>query len=378
MAWLVPLSDISFGAEEHEAVKRVLESGWISMGPETELFEEEFARSVGSSHAVATSSGTAALHLALHALGIGPGKEVVVPSLTFVATANAVLYVGASPVFADIASEDDWNISPTEIAKKLSPRTAAIVVMHYGGFPCQMDRIMEVADSRGVPVIEDAAHAPGAVFQGRSLGAWGKIGCFSFFANKNMTTAEGGMLVTDDDDLAKRVRSLRSHGMTTLTWDRHKGHSFSYDVTEMGYNFRMDEIRAALGRVQLARLHENNAARRSLTARMRGAFGNVPGIVVPFRAKQIESAACHIFPILLDSADARPRFMDHMKSAGVQTSIHYPPVHSFTAFRRMQTGPLPLTDEIAAREVTLPLFPAMTLEQAHLIVDAVCGFGAPV
>ncbi|HZW04152.1 MAG TPA: DegT/DnrJ/EryC1/StrS family aminotransferase, partial [Anaerolineaceae bacterium] len=212
--WQVPLADLDFGAEEKEAVQDVLDRGWLAMGAGVQAFEQEFAGLVGSRHAVAVANGTVSLHLACLALGLGPGDEVIVPSLTFVATAAAILYVGATPVFADIHSEDDLTISPDSIEEAVTDRTRAIMVMHYGGYACDMPAINDLAAKYGLAVIEDAAHAPGAVLDGRGLGVWGAVGSFSFFPNKNMTTAEGGMVVTDDDELAERMRQLRSHGMT--------------------------------------------------------------------------------------------------------------------------------------------------------------------
>ncbi|MGO9119732.1 MAG: DegT/DnrJ/EryC1/StrS family aminotransferase [Desulfomonilaceae bacterium] len=370
MNWKVPLADVTFGPEEQEAVRRVLESGWVSMGPETEQFEAEFAEYMGVKHAVAVSSGTAALHLSLLALGIGPGDEVIVPSLTFVATANPVLYVGATPVFADITSQDDWTISPDEIERKITDKTRAIIVMHYGGFPCRMDRIKAIAEKHGLKVVEDAAHAPGSSFQGKKLGTWGDAGCFSFFSNKNMTTAEGGMVTTADDDVAARVRILRSHGMTTLTWDRHRGHSFSYDVVAHGYNYRMDEIRASIGRVQLEKLDRSNQRRREITLEMRNNLKDITRISLPFQAHDLNECSCHIFPILLQSADLRIPFMESMKQSGIQTSIHYPPIHRFSGYKKFRTNDLPLTDHVTATEVTLPMFPAMEEQHTAIITRA--------
>lgn len=371
MNWKVPLFDVTFGPEEHEAVHRVLESGWISMGPETEQFELEFAQYLGAKHAVAVSSGTAALHLALLALGIGPRDEVIVPSLTFVATANAIVYVGATPVFADITSLDDWNISPQDIERKITPRTRAVIVVHYGGFPCQMHRINAIAQAHGLKVVEDAAHAPGATFQGKKIGTWGDAGCFSFFSNKNMTTGEGGMVVTANDAVAAKVRILRSHGMTTLTWDRHQGHSFSYDVVATGYNYRMDEIRAALGRVQLSKVDENNRKRRDFTRKMREALNNADSIALPFCSHDLDESSSHIFPILLESECLRGPFMSRLKESGIQTSIHYPPVHKFAAYNNYGQNDLTITEEVCSREVTLPLFPSFVAEQREMVVCAV-------
>ncbi len=204
-----------------------------------------------------------------------PGDEAIVPSLTFVATANAVRYTGAMPVFADIAGENDLNISYQSIERAITERTRAILVMHYGGYACDMPSILELAREHNLKVIEDAAHAVGSDLDGRKLGTWGDMGCFSFFSNKNMTTGEGGMLITDNETYSQRLHLLRSHGMTSLTWDRHKGHAWSYDVVDLGYNYRIDEIRSALGKVQLGKLPANNERRRHLTEIYRDALAGI-------------------------------------------------------------------------------------------------------
>ena len=251
MEWKIPLSDIDLGAEDQAAVDKVLHSKWLTMGSVTQEFEQAFAVHVGVKYALAVTNATAALHVACIIAGLNPGDEAIVPSLTFVATANAVRYTGAVPVFADIAGENDLNISYKSIERAITKRTRAILVMHYGGYPCDMPSIMGLAREHNLIVIEDAAHAVGSDLQGRKMGTWGDMGCFSFFSNKNMTTGEGGMLVTDNEAYTHRAHLLRSHGMTTLTWDRHMGHAWSYDVVDLGYNYRIDEIRAALGMVQL-------------------------------------------------------------------------------------------------------------------------------
>jgi len=372
MNWIVPLSDVQFGSEEINAVTAVLKSGWLTMGEVTAEFEKEFAAYTGVKHALAVSNATVALHMACLALGIGPGDEVVVPSLTFVATANAVRYTGATPVFADITSENDLTISLASLEGALTPRTKAVIVMHYAGYACAMPRILAWADAHGLPVIEDAAHAAGSFLDGKHLGTLGKAGCFSFFSNKNLSTGEGGMVVTDDNALAEQFHLLRSHGMTSLTWDRHQGHAWSYDVVATGYNYRIDEIRSALGREQLRKLPANNARRRELTALYRDLLAELcPALSVPFTDHPGISAG-HIMPALLPRGADRLRFMEGMKARGIQTSIHYPPVHSFTCFKGNAIGAdrLPLTDEVAAREVTLPLYPTLTDAQLRLVVEA--------
>lgn len=374
MEWRIPLADIDFGPEEEEAVLQVIKSRWLTMGAVTQTFEEEFAAYVGSRHAIAVANGTAALHLACLAAGLRAGDEVIVPSLTFVATANAVRYTGAKPVFADIAGEHDLNMPPATIEPCLTPWTRAVIVMHYGGYPCDMPGILELAKAHDLVVIEDAAHAVGSRLDERMLGTWGSIGCFSFFSNKNMTTGEGGMLVTDDDAMAGKLHALRSHGMTALTWDRHQGHAWSYDVVALGYNYRLDEIRAALGRVQLGRLEHNNDRRRQLTRLYRERLQELtPSISIPFKDHR-GTCAHHLMPILLPAGTDRTAFMEQMKARGVQTSIHYPPIHKFSAYRNMNTqmpANLGVTEEVATREVTLPLYPALTEADVELVTRSV-------
>ncbi|MBN2117187.1 MAG: DegT/DnrJ/EryC1/StrS family aminotransferase [Anaerolineales bacterium] len=373
MNWRVPLADIDFGPEEEAAVIGVLRSRWLSMGSVTQEFQQEFAAFTGAKHCLAVANGTAALHLACLALGAGPGDEVIVPSLTFVATANAVRYTGAVPVFADIESLDWLTISPAAIEACITERTRAILVMHYAGFACNMPAILEIARRHQLKVIEDAAHAIGSELEGRMLGTWGDIGCYSFFPNKNMTTGEGGMLATDDDALAERLRILRSHGMTSLSWDRHQGRASTYDVVDLGYNYRIDEMRSALGRVQLKKLSSNNQRRKHLTTLYRELLAELaPDLHIPFHERR--GAPCyHIMPVLLPAGADRFRFMEGMKAEGVQTSIHYPPVHQFHIYQQdgfRGRNALTLTEEAAEREVTLPLYPTMQDEQVEWVARA--------
>jgi dTDP-4-amino-4,6-dideoxygalactose transaminase len=372
MEWRIALAELDFGVAEQEAVLDVVRRRWLTMGAVTQELESAFARRVGARHALAVSNGTQALHLACLALGIGPGDEVIVPSLTFVATANAALYTGARVVFADIVGASDLCLDPQEIERLITPRTKAVITVHYGGYPCRMPEIVEIARRHNLTIIEDAAHAPGATLERRALGTWGDVGCFSFFSNKNLATGEGGMLVTDRDDIASQVKILRSHGMTSLTWDRHQGHAFGYDVVALGYNDRIDEMRSALGLVQLEKLANNNARRAAITECYRQGF-QAPGlseIEIPFTTAAGEPTY-HIFPILLSESLERKAFMEAMRSRGVQTSIHYPPIHTFSYYRARYPGiTLPRTEGAAAREVTLPLYPGMTGEDVEYVLWA--------
>jgi len=366
MEWKISLSDLDFGVEEEEAVMGVLRSKWLTMGSETALFEEEFARKVWAKHAVAVSNCTAALHLALLAAGVGPGDEVIVPALTFVATANAVLYCGGTPVFADITGASDLTVNPDDIESKITDRTKVLLPVHYAGYPCDMDAIRSIASCHNLCIMEDAAHAPGASWHGCPIGSVGKITCFSFFSNKNLATGEGGMLTTNDDDIARFLRLSRSHGMTTVTYDRHKGHAFSYDVVATGYNYRVTELQAAIGRVQLAKLDDNNRKRRALTLAYRERLASRGDLLLPFAGRENESA-CHILPVVLPKATNRFAAQQALKEEGVQTSIHYPPVHQFSNFRNRFSASVPRLEDVAPRLLTLPLHPLMTFEDVDFV-----------
>ncbi len=369
-SWRVPLGEIAVDDEIVDEAVATIRSGWWSMGPRVQEFERAFADACGVAHALAVSSGTAALHLALLAVGCRPDDEVVLPSLNFVAAANCVREIGATPVFCDIAGEGDLNLDPVNLAAALTPRTKAIVALHYAGYPCEMQAVLEVARGRGVAVVEDAAHAPGATWHGRACGTLGDVGCFSLFANKNLPAGEGGVVVTADERVAEQVRLLRSHGMTTLTWDRHQGHASTYDVLEPGFNYRLDEIRATLARVGLRRLPEANRRRgavideyrRRLPAPIALAFPRVPDHVTP---------AYHLAVAVLPEAADRDRFRRLLAERGIQTSVHYPPIHQLRLYRSVARRELPRTDAIAPRLITLPLFPHMTDKQVDEVVAAV-------
>jgi len=358
-------------------VAEVVRGKWLSVGPRTAEFEKQFAEMTGSQHAVAVSNCTAALHLALEALDVGPGDEVLVPSYTFVASANAILYQGARPVFVDIQGEHDLNLDSADLARKVTPKTKAIVVVHLAGFPADMDAILQTAERHNLPVVEDACHAIGADYDGgpnspltgRKAGSLGRAGCFSFFANKNLVTGEGGMVVTDDETIARRVRLGRSHGMTKTSWDKADGRATDYDVVQLGHNYRGTELTAAMGLIQLRKLAEANARRREAVAVYRQRLADLPEITVPF-AHRTDDSAHHIFPVVLPDADLRTPLREALRESGVQTSVHYPPVHQFTHYRELLGDVwLPVTEDVAAREMTLPLHPLLRGADVHAICD---------
>lgn len=348
------------------AVAAAMQSGWITAGPRVAAFEQAFAERLGVRHAVAVNSCTAALHLANVLLDIGPGDEVIVPSLTFVATANGVRFAGAVPVFADIAGPADWCLDPGHVETLVTARTKAVVAMHYAGHPCDMAALRGLCARHGIALYEDAAHGLGGSLDGRALGTIGRIGCFSFFSNKGMTTAEGGMLVTNDDDVAARARRLRSHGQTATAIDREKG-ARGYDIPEIGYNYRMDDLRAALGLSQLARFDSMQANRRRLMQRYEARLAGIPHIRVPHYGRR-GVAADYLLPILVERGN-RDAIRERLAAAGVQTTVHYPPVHLFAPYRRVGRS-LPHTERVAAGSLSLPLFPAMRDEQVDYVCDA--------
>ncbi len=373
MKWKVTLSDLNFDQRERKMVDRVIRSKWLTMGETVERLEKEFAEFIGTKHAIAVSSGTAALHLAMRVLNIKSNDEVIVPSLSFVASSNAILYVGAKPVFVDISSRNDFNLSCEDLERKITPKTRAIVVVHYGGYLADMDEIERIARKHRLFIIEDSAHAIGADLNSKMAGTLGDVGCFSFFSNKNLATGEGGMIVTDNDRLAKRLKLLRSHGMTSMTLNRHKGHAYSYDVVELGYNYRMTEISAALGILQLKKLSQANKKRKILTNIYVSNLEKAEGLSIPFKDYP-RNSSYHLFPILLNKKTNRKKFMELLKKEGIQSSIHYPPIHKFSFYRRNLKGnqtKLPLTEYVGAHELTLPLHPLLEKENVVFVCEKI-------
>jgi dTDP-4-amino-4,6-dideoxygalactose transaminase len=371
--WNIQLFKLNFDHKEVEAVADVVSGGWLSMGEKIIEFENEFNEYLSDGvMCSAVSNGTASLHMALLALGVKPGDEVIIPALTFVADANTVALVGATPVLADSTSMDDWNISLESIEEKITTKTKAIIIVHYAGYPCKdIKAISEFCKAKNIGLIEDTAHAPGASIANKKCGTWGDVGSFSFFSNKNLSIGEGGMVSTTDKSIHEKLRHLRSHGMTSLTLDRHKGRAISYDVILPGLNYRMDEMRAALGLVQLKKLDEGNLKREYLTNRYRKNFESSP-IKIPFMMQPDDSvSAYHILPALLPDKCDRLEVINALKEKKIQTSIHYPPFWGFKAYEHLfSIEDAPITSQICSRELTLPLFPSMTEEEVDEVSNA--------
>jgi dTDP-4-amino-4,6-dideoxygalactose transaminase len=368
--WRVPLTDISMPESDVEAVLDCLRSGWLTMGPRIQAFETALANYTGTPHAVTVSSGTAALHLALLAAGIGPGDQVIVPALTFVASAAAARYVGAEPVLCDIVGPLDLNLDVRDVERRITPRTRAIVAVHFCGYPADVLALRELCDAHGLVLIEDCAQAIGARVDdsGRQVGTIGELGAFSFFSKKQLCVGEGGMVATAHAEMAARVRLLRSHALTSGTWDRHRGHDPAYDVIDIGFNYRLDEPRAALGLSRLGRLTEDIAKRRALVRAYRERLAGLPGVEIPWDAQAVERSTHFAFPILLANRETRDRFREELKCSGVQTTW-YPALCSFSEYRHVT--PPARAVEAADRHCVLPLGCSMDEATLDTVVQAV-------
>jgi len=346
MPYRIPLFQPVLDESETEATRKVIESAWLSPGERVAEFEAKFAELIGCKHAIAVSSGTAALHLSNLALGIGANDHVVTPSITFVAGPNSIIACGAQPSFADSTNLTCPHIGIDEIKKAITPDTRAIHVTHYAGYACDMDRIMTLADQKGLPVIEDCAHSPGAKHKGTSCGNWGILGCFSFFPNKNITTAEGGMITTNEDQLADKLRLLKSHGV--------KRHDIDYDVLYNGYNYRMDEIRAAIGIQQLKKLESINRQRNLLAQQYQKNLNRIPNACWP-SYPTAEGSVDHIAVVALAEGIDKNEIRAQLKRDGVETSFHYPPSHKFTVFKETHMKiELPNAEKLAKSFLTIP------------------------
>lgn len=371
MNWRYPLFAPALGREEAEAAAAAVASGWLSQGANTHELERSFAARMGSRHAVATSSCTGALHLIGAALGLSRGDEVIVPALTYVATANAFAALGCRVVFADSVSADDPNMDPADARRKLTARTRAICIVHYAGFLADVDALGDLCRARGIHLIEDAAHAPLAARDDdraaipRLAGSFGVAGAFSFYATKNMTCGEGGMILTDDPALAARAARLRTHGVDASTVARHGRAVPVYDVPEPGLNFNLDEIRAAVALVQLNKLEPLTARRRALFAVYRDLLANAPGARLCHAGRDASRAAPHLLPVVVDADPAAVRA--RLAAEGIQTGCHYPLVPTLTAYR---DPAFRSAAEGIDRLVSLPFHPGLSDADAMAIVEA--------
>ncbi len=359
------------------AVVKALRSGWLTTGPLVPEFEEAFARATGANHAVALSSGTAGLHAAMHALGVGPGDEVIVPPITFVATANCAVFQGARPVFADV-EPDTLLIDPDDVERKITGRTRAIIAVDYAGHPCDYDRLAEIARSRGVALVADACHSLGGRFRERPVGSLARLNVFSLHPVKAITAGEGGVVTTDDPSLADRMRRFRNHGMSLTARDREARDTWMYEVTELGFNYRITDVQCALGLSQLGKLDRWTERRRRIARRYDEAFRDLPQ-AQPLAVRPWAEPAYHLYVLRLNPAALRTdrgEIFRRLRSRGIGVNVHYIPVHLHPYYReRFGTGPglCPVAEAAYERLLTLPLFPAMTDHEVERVIREVAG-----
>lgn len=364
------------GEDEKRELIDALESGWITTGPRTKKLEAQLAEYAGVKHAVCVDSCTAALHLALVALDLKPGDEVITSPLTFCSTVNVIVHSGATPVLADV-EPDTLNLDPEAFRRAITPRTRAVIPVHYAGHACEMDAILAIAREHGLAVIEDAAHAVGAKYKDRMVGAMGDATCYSFYATKNMTTAEGGALLTDRDDVAASARLNSLHGMSKDAWKRYtSAGSWYYEVVAAGFKYNMTDLEAAIGLHQLARLDAFNARRRAMAARFDAAFGAHPAVEIPACRPEVFHVY-HLYPIRLRLERLtidRAQFIEELKAEGIGTTVNFIPIHYHPYYRDrlgLTKGALPVAEAAFDRLISLPLYPRMTEADQDDVVRAV-------
>lgn len=372
----IPFHKPHITEDEMTEVLDSLRSGWITMGPKTVRFEDGFREYIGSQYAVSMNSCTAGLHLALKAIGLSEGDEVIIPAFTFTATAEVVTYFGAKPVLIDV-EEQTCNIDVSKIEEKITPRTRALIPVHYAGQPCEMDDILSLARSRRLSVIEDAAHAIPATYKGRMIGTIGDATCFSFYATKSLTTGEGGMVTTDVGAWAEKMRTLRLHGISRDAWKRYtKEGSWHYDVVEAGYKYNMTDIQAAIGLAQLKKVDWMWSRRKEIAEKYSSCFGELDGLRIPM-VKPDRESAWHLYVIRLAPEALtidRNRFIEELKSRGVMTSVHFIPLYRHPYYARKfgyGTQSFPLSEQIYEEILSLPIYPAMTDEDVAHVAESV-------
>jgi dTDP-4-amino-4,6-dideoxygalactose transaminase len=367
----IPITKPVIGEQEERAVLQVLRSGWLVQGPKVAEFERHVATYVGAAHAVATSNCTTALHLALVLHGVGPGDEVIVPSFTFIATANSVLYTGATPVFVDIDPRS-YNIDPAAVEAAITPRTKAIMPVHQIGLAADMDRLVAVARRHGIAVIEDAAPAIGATYKGRRVGGLGNPACLSFHPRKVITTGEGGMLLTDDPVLAERARTLRAHGMSVSDLARHTAQRVVIEeYEELGYNYRMTDMQAAIGIEQLKRLDGMIERRCELARRYDDALRTVEGVQLPLSSNEIpHTYQSYMIQLTPESGVGREALMQHLLAAGIATRRGVMAIHLEPYYRQRVPGVrLPVTEAASRETVLLPIYGTMTTAEQDYVIE---------
>jgi dTDP-4-amino-4,6-dideoxygalactose transaminase len=372
----LPISVPWIGEREKQLVLESLESGWITTGPRSQELARRVATIAGAKHAVAVNSATGALHLALEAMGIGPGDEVITSTWTFAATVNVIEHVRARTVLVDV-EPDTLNMDPRRVEAAITPRTKVILTVDYGGQPCDYDALHALADPRGIDLVDDAAHALGAAYHGRPVGSLARVTAFSFYATKNLSTGEGGAAVTDDPALAERIQLLSLHGMSRDAWKRYGDTgSWFYEVVAPGWKYNLSDVLAAIGVGQLDRFEMFQRRRLELVGRMSAGLADVPEVRTPVARPDV-THAWHLFPIALELERLtidRARFIAELRAENIGTSVHFIPIHRHPHFRdslQLRPEQFPVAEDAYRRAITLPLFPRMSDADADDVVGAV-------
>ena len=370
----VPYFEPWITKEDKKKIIKVLDQRWLTNGPVLQKFENSFKKSIGTKFALGVGSATQALHLAMRSLNIGPGDEVIVPTFTFAATANAVIYNGAKPVFVDVDKEN-FNISPEKIQNSINKKTKAIIIVHYGGQACDMDKILKISKENNIPIIEDCAHTPGSLYKKKNCGSLGLIGCFSFYATKTITTAEGGMVTTNDSNIHKQIRLLRSQAMSIQANEREKESKWKYDIVDLGYNYRLDEIRSALGLSQLQRIDKIISKRAKIAAKYNKYFKNVKGIEIP-KIKNNRNHSYHLYTIKINKEYplTRDELFMKLSKKGIGTSVQYYPLHLMSYYKnkfKIKDKEYPVSNKLKDEILCLPIFPTMSTKQIDYVIKQI-------
>jgi len=382
---LIQVFKPSLGKEELDALAEIFETGWIGLGPKTAEFEQKFSEYVGAEHAIATNSATAALHLACMLLELVPGDEVLIPTMTFVSTAHAAVYCGAKPVFVDVDPET-LCIDLEDMVRKITPRTRAVIPVHYGGHPCQMDEIWEIAERKNFAVIEDAAHACGSQYKGRNIGGLEKsaVTCFSFHAVKNLATGDGGMITTNHSEYVNKLKRLRWVGIDKSTWERteevlanmdlsirsYANYGWYYEVQDLGYKYHMNDISAVIGLVQLQKLEAANKRRKQIVQKYQSELSKLAWLQCPVEKEY--SNSCHHNYVI--KTPFRDRLNLWMKEKGIATGVHYLPAHLQPYYQRLYNYHLPNAEKVWKQLLTLPLYPDLADEEVDYVINTILDF----
>jgi dTDP-4-amino-4,6-dideoxygalactose transaminase len=370
----IPFHKAMIEKEEVEAVLAVLQSSWLTTGANAKEFERAFAAFTGATHAIAVNSCTSALHLALLACGVSEGDEVIIPTMTFASTGEVVQYCQARPVLVDSVKES-FHVDPVQIERAITSSTRAIIPVHYSGYPCEMDAILDVAQRHGLKVIEDAAHSFPSSYQGRMIGSIGDITCFSFYATKTITTGEGGMITTENQEYAERMRIMSLHGISRDAWKRYTAQgTWRYDILEVGFKYNLTDLQAAIGLAQLAKVEELRSRRAAIAARYTQELSSLEAFECP-PEPHTASHAWHLYVLRVNEdclTIGRDQIIEELKSRGIGTSVHFIPLHLHTLYQKLsyRTGQFPQAERHFARAISLPLFPGMSSEQVDRVLDA--------